>query len=239
MPNCLFQFKQFGVWSHIGGFKVGTDAVLLGAWADVENAGRVLEIGAGTGVVSLMLAQRSSASIEAVEIDGAASYQAKFNFERSRFGNLTVARSSIQDFAITAAQQFDHIVCNPPYFQLSSKPESETLHMAKHADSLLPNELMACVSTLISRNGSLTMVIPYSDLEEWSLLARQVDLHTVRQLLIRPKPSNDLKRVLVEWKRGFAGICSSSELTLENGNSENREYTDSFKALLKNYFIKF
>ncbi len=111
MPNCLFQFKQFGVWSHIGGFKVGTDAVLLGAWAKVEEGEAIIEVGSGTGVISLMLGQRSRNPIVAVELDHSAAEQTKHNFQLASFGGLSLIESSIQDFSESSVEQFDHLVC--------------------------------------------------------------------------------------------------------------------------------
>ena len=239
MPNCLFQFKQFDVWSHIGGFKVGTDAVLLGAWADVQDDSQIMEIGGGTGVVTLMLAQRSSSSIHVVELDKDAARQARFNFERSQFGSLEVTQDSIQEFAEESDQMFDHIVCNPPYFQFSSKPDSETLLKAKHTDTLEPRDLISSVGKILTPSGRLSMIIPSEAFSSWNGLARSIGLQSVRKLLIRPKLEFDVKRVLVEWKRGYSSACESSELSLEIGSAEDREYTNEFKDLMKDYFIKF
>ena len=239
MPNCLFQFKQFSIWSHLGGFKVGTDAVLLGAWADVSSNQNILEIGAGTGVVSLMMAQRTNASIHAVEVDKAAADQAKYNFQHARFGGLKLNHSSIQDFAENIDARFDHIVCNPPYFEFSSKPDSDTMLKAKHTDGLAPEDLLKCVGMLVSTEGGFSAILPFGSYEKWNALAESHGFKAARNLLVRPLPENGHKRVLVEWRKGFGGATEITDITLEKGGTEVREYTSEFKRLLSDYFIRF
>ena len=237
MPNCIFQFKQFAVWSHIGGFKVGTDAVLLGAWINIAKDSSVLEIGTGTGVVSLMIAQRHNASISAIEIDPNAAAQAHFNFQRSKFGGLSIENASVQKFANTK-EKFDCIVCNPPYFQFSSKPDSETLHKAKHTDSLCPTELLECSARLITDNGNLCMIIPFSDMNEWIDSAKSSGFYLTKKLLVRPAPEFDPKRVLLEFGR-VKESCQEQEMIIEQDVRDNRSYTTQFQEMMKDYFIRF
>ncbi|MFT5919242.1 MAG: tRNA1Val (adenine37-N6)-methyltransferase, partial [Granulosicoccus sp.] len=232
MPNCVFQFKQFAVWSHIGGFKVGTDAVLLGAWADVSRSNSILEIGTGTGVIAMMMAQRTQASITAVELDVNAASQAEYNFQRSSFGGLRVKNEAIQDFAGSSEEKYDHVVCNPPFFQSSSKPDSDTLQKAKHTDSLDPSELMACSARLTNEDARLSLVVPFSDLQLWIESAQSSGFYPTRKLLVRPAPEFDFKRVLIEFEKS-QGPCIEQEITLEEGESENRTYTVRFQEMMK------
>ena len=238
MPNCIFQFKQFAVWSHIGGFKVGTDAVLLGAWADIFKSASILEIGTGTGVIAMMMAQRAQASITAVEFDDNAASQAKYNFQRCSFGRLDVEQDSIQDFAGKCQVKFDHVVCNPPFFQFSSKPNSDTLHKAKHTDSLEPSELIACSARLSNENGRLSIVIPFSDQDYWIEIAQTEGFYPNQKLLVRPAPEFDYKRVLIEFGKSEE-LCKEQEITLEEGEGGNRTYTSQFQEMMKDYYIKF
>ena len=238
MPNCIFQFKEFAVWSHIGGFKVGTDAVLMGAWTGISDNQSVLDVGTGTGVISLMIAQRANTSLTAVELDRNAATQAKFNFQRSKFGRLTVVNSSVQDFSATTTKQFDHIVCNPPFFQFSSKPNSETLQKAKHTDTLCPSDVLKSSSKMISESGKVSIVIPYKDEQEWLSIGNSMEFYPTRKLLLRPAPEFDIKRVLVEFGRVDAS-CEVNEIIVEEGERNNRSYTTEFQKMMKDYFIRF
>ena len=238
MPNCIFQFKQFAVWSHIGGFKVGTDAVLLGAWVDVSKSASILEIGTGTGVIAMMMAQKTNASITAVELNSDAASQAEYNFQRAPFGRLKLINEAIQDFAQTSEEKFDHILCNPPFFQFSSKPDSDTLQNAKHTDSLEPSDLIASSALLTSKRGRLSVVIPYSDQNYWIELAASEGLYPRRKLLVRPAPEFDYKRVLIEFGK-VEGPCNEQDITLEEGESDQRSYTSKFQEMMKDYFIRF
>lgn len=238
MANCIFQFKHFAVWSHIGGFKVGTDAVLLGAWADVSKSDSIIDIGSGTGVLALMLAQRTNASITAVELNTNAASQAEYNFQRAPFGRFNLRNEALQDFAKTCDRKFDHVVCNPPFFQFSSKPISDTLQNAKHTDSLEPSELIACSAMFTSNQGRLSLVIPYSDQNYWIELAGSEGFYPRKKLFVRPAPEFDYKRVLIEFGKS-EGPCKDQNLTLEEGEADHRCYTSEFQEMMKDYFIRF
>jgi tRNA1Val (adenine37-N6)-methyltransferase len=124
--NNYFKFKQFTVIQEFAAMKVGVDSVILGAWADIDEADSILDIGTGTGLLTLMMAQRSDAKITAIEIDDIAYREALYNVESSPWSNkIRVIHSSFQDFAEKCTSEFDHIVSNPPYFENSSQPEDQ------------------------------------------------------------------------------------------------------------------
>ena len=145
MSNPYFRFKQFTVWHDRCAMKVGTDGVLIGAWCDVDACRRILDVGCGTGLISLMIAQRTSdrTMIEGVEIDAVAAEQAAENTDRSPWKNrLRIHTSDFLDFATSATVRYDHIVSNPPYFEKSLLPEDAARLTARHTGRLTYESLL-------------------------------------------------------------------------------------------------
>src|SRR5688572_22601587 len=159
-----FHFKQFSVRHDRSGMKVGTDGVLLGAWVEVKNAKRLLDIGTGTGVIALMLAQRTqpNVTIDAIEIDRDAIEDASENFSSSPWSNrFTLHRGRVQEFS--TSKKFDIIVSNPPYFIDSYKPPNDQRIIARHAESLSFEDLLRVSEKLLEENGTLNVVLPYTE----------------------------------------------------------------------------
>ena len=143
MSNSYFQFKQFTVWHDKCAMKVGADGVTLGAWADVSDVKSVLDIGCGSGLIALMIAQRSEAGITAIDIDGQSIEQTKENTGNSPWSErIKTVHASLQQFAANSDVLFDLIVCNPPYFNNSLKSPSESRTMARHTDTLSYTDLI-------------------------------------------------------------------------------------------------
>ena len=182
MSQPYFQFKQFTVWHDKCAMKVGTDGVLLGAWTPVKSSVRILDIGTGTGLVALMLAQRSTASITALEIDEAAAAQATENINRSPWKNrIEVIQQDFKHYSSkNGISKFDTIVSNPPYFNASLKCSDEQRNKARHNDSLTYEELLAGVSGLLSQEGTFTIVIPMDVCEQIKTLVHKYELYLSR-----------------------------------------------------------
>ena len=164
MANPYFQFKQFTVWHDKCAMKVGTDGVLLGAWTSVENTRSILDVGCGTGLISLMLAQRCQAIIDALDIDPAACMQARENADRSPFGQrLQVIHRPFADCVTEFAgiRQYDCIVSNPPYFINSLKCPDKQRNQARHTDTLSLDELISGSKQLLSPGGRLCLILPF------------------------------------------------------------------------------
>ena len=230
MANPFFQFKQFTVWHDKCAMKVGTDGVLLGAWASVQGAHRILDIGTGTGLVALMLAQRSmpDANIVALEIDEAAAGQAKENVARSPWKDrIEVVK---QDFLFyQSPDKFDVIVSNPPYFNASLKCSDEQRNKARHNDSLTYEELLAGVSGLLSQEGTFTIVIPMDVGEQIKTLAHKYELYPSRQLfIITPK------RTLISF-RFTKQTCETEELLTE---TSRHQYSEKYIELTRDFYLK-
>ena len=236
MSQPYFQFKQFTVWHDKCAMKVGTDGVLLGAWTPVKSSVRILDIGTGTGLVALMLAQRSTASITALEIDEVAAAQATENINRSPWKNrIEVIQQDFKHYSSkNGISKFDTIVSNPPYFNASSKCSDEQRNKARHNDSLTYEELLAGVSGLLSQEGAFTIVIPMDVGEQIKTLAHKYGLYPSRQLFIITKPGGTPKRTLISF-RFTKQTCETEELLTE---TSRHQYSEKYIELTQDFYLK-
>lgn len=233
MPNPYFQFKQFMVWHDRCAMKVGTDGVLLGAWANVSDARSALDIGTGTGLIALMLAQRNrNLVIDAIDIDTGAIDQAKDNVSQSPFSAQIVCHlKSIQSFAAECSRKYDLIVSNPPYFEQSLKSPDRKRALARHTDSLSVEDLIEAGSTLLTDKGRLSVIYPYSYKEK---LMSQDKLFVNRITNVYPTPTSAPKRILIEYSRRKLPV-QEDDLVIEKGR---HAYTDEFASLVKEFYLK-
>ncbi len=179
--------------------KVGTDGVLLGAWADTTGRRSILDIGTGTGLIALMLAQRSDAKVDAIEIDPEAAGQATENVQDSPWSErVNVIQTSLQDFVIKAEKKYDMIACNPPFFKNSLKARTYARTVARHNDSLDLKELIYAAKVLLNADGHLNVILPSEMETAFIYMGEEVKLFPGRITRVRPHPSKDFKRVLIE-----------------------------------------
>lgn len=221
--------------------KVGTDGVLAGAWARVEPwQERLLDIGAGTGLIALMLAQRTEewgAEIDAVEIDGGSFAQAEANISGSPWsGRMRAHHSSVQDFAGDTDRRYYHIVTNPPYFVNSLLPPDQGRTLARHASSLGSGELLGCMDALLAPSGIFSLIIPADGWKEFALSARGKGFHMRRRTAVFSVPDAPAKRMLMEFSRTGGG-CEETELVIEAGAP--RDFTPEYRELTKDFYLKF
>lgn len=240
MSNSYFQFKQFRVEQGQCAMKVGTDGTLLGAWA--AGGGNILDIGTGTGLVALMMAQRfPSASVTAVEIDHEACLQATANFEASPFADrLRLAESSIQTFAnenhsAAITGEYDSIVCNPPYFVNSLVCPDGQRALARHTDSLSFEELFRCVSSLISDRGVFSAVIPADAFGEFDGAARLTGMRCVRKCLVKTVPRKQPRRCLVAFSKDMRGNYEENVKCLADACGNRSEW---YSRLTADFYVK-
>lgn len=232
MPNPYFQFKQFTVWHDRCAMKVGTDGVLLGAWPCVDNTQRILDIGTGTGLVALMLAQRSKAFIIALEIDSNAVDQATENAARSPWQDrIEVIQTNFKHYTSTA--QFDVIVSNPPYFTDSLKGPSQQRNTARHDNELTYEELLKGVAQLLSTNGEFTIVIPADVSDKIKEIASSYSLYPYKQLNVITKPGLSPKRNLITFTFQKQK-CRMENLVIELAR---HEYSKEYIELTKEYYL--
>ena len=236
MATPFFKFKNFTVWHDKCAMKVGTDGVLLGSWATVSDCSRILDVGTGTGLIALMLAQRSNAIIEAIDIDEAACNQAKENIEASAFKDqIKVSCTSIQNYAVATDQRYDLIVSNPPYFLNSLKGPDNQRNKARHNDTLPLIQLLNGSRQLLTPNGKVSLILPASQQDELNELLPSTLLFTTRETLILPTPQSAPKRILVELSANQAETCEKTQLIIEEGR---HQYTNDYKDLTRDYYLK-
>ena len=234
-----FSFKHFKVEQDRCAMKVGTDGVLLGAWTSLENNPQsILDIGAGTGLISLMLAQRSSAQqIDALEIDEDAYEQCVENFENSPWADrLFCFHASLDEFAEDPEdEKYDLIVSNPPFFvpnQIEHIPENRK--KARFYDSLPFEDLIKYAAQLLSETGELAVVIPFAEEEKIIAFAKANHLLINRITRVRGTENTPIKRSLLQFSF-IEKEVEENELTLE---ISRHLYTEDFKSLVKEFYLK-
>lgn len=235
MGNSWFQFQQFRINQDRCAMKISTDAVLLGALAEANKPKHMLDIGTGTGVIALMLAQRfPDAYIEAVELDGQAALQARENFEQSRFSEqLYIHHSAIQDFLPT--DKFDLIVSNPPYFTAHLKGQLKERNQALHTDTLPFDVLLSQVLRLLKDSARFWLILPPHESSLFQKLAREKNLFPRRIFSLKDSPNKPINRELVEF--------SFKEMELQNFNillkNQDGSPSDSYSKLVSGFLLAF
>jgi len=235
----VFSFKQFTIEQDRCAMKVGTDGVLLGAWTSLErNPQTLLDIGAGTGLIALMLAQRSTAEqIDAIEIDEDAYEQCVENFENSPWADrLFCFHSSLDEFAEEMeGETYDLIVSNPPFF-LPNETEliPENRKKARFYDSLPFEHLVSYASQLLSEKGELAVVIPFAEEEKLIASAQAKKLFPYRITRVRGTKTAPIKRCLIQFSFVEQNL-EEQELILE---TSRHDYTEEYKELVKDFYLK-
>jgi tRNA1Val (adenine37-N6)-methyltransferase len=236
MPNNYFIFKQFTINQDRCAFKVGTDGVLLGAWADVTGARKILDIGTGTGLIALMLAQRSDAEIIAIEPDRQSFEQACMNTGHSRWAErIHVINSDLQGYD-PGETRFDLIVTNPPYFTGSLKNPDKPKAAARHDVSLNYNELSDGIIRLMEENGRFVIILPFNEGNIFTIKAREYGLVCNKILKIKPLPSSSVKRLILTFSK-YKHDMGEEDLIIENGR--RHEFTEDYKSLTGDFYLDF
>ncbi|MGE0637140.1 MAG: tRNA1(Val) (adenine(37)-N6)-methyltransferase [Bacteroidia bacterium] len=237
MANPYFKFKQFAVYHDRSSLKVGTDAVLLGAWADVADAERILDIGTGSGVIALMLAQRSAAQIDAIDIDEESTKQAQENFSDSPWSErLRVHNISLNDFAAATTVRYDLIVSNPPYFTDSFKPSDPQRFSARHNDQLPIQELAENTAKLLSANGKFCVILPVKEAGLLTAALRNFGLFPEKELWVYSFTGKEVFRKLILFGRSQT-VCIKEELTIETAPGQG--YSKEYVELTRAYYLNF
>lgn len=228
-----FHFKQFTIHQDKTAMKVGTDGVLLGAWTNSLIAEQILDIGAGTGVISLMLAQKTTAKITAIEIDPNAAKQCIENFKSSVWSErLNLQNISIQEFESNL--RFDVIISNPPFF--NSQKIDSARNIARSENELTLKELISAANNLLSASGKVFLVLPFDRQTELLELIKINELFLNKVCYVSGNPTSKIKRILVEISRGNS-ILKETNLIIEGTN--RHDYTVDYKNLMKDYLTIF
>jgi tRNA1Val (adenine37-N6)-methyltransferase len=238
MPNTSFAFKQFIIKQDKCAMKVGTDAVLLGAWIMPTDSKRILDIGSGTGVIALMLAQKTRAKIDAIDIDENAFIQAKQNVSNSEFSKqIIVIHSAFQDYLKIPTEKYNLIVTNPPYFEQSLKSSDEQRSQARHADVLPFEDLIDGVVKLLDEKGKFCLILPTLEAIKFRTLAEKKGLNLSKLLRVKSRIDKDLeKRHLMQFEFKPSEF---SEETIAIEQNDRHVYTPEYKDLTKDYYLNF
>ncbi len=235
MSNPYFKFKQFTVFHDKCAMKVGTDGVMLGAWAEVENARRILDIGTGTGLVALMSAQRSRAEVTGIDVDENAVIQARENVERSPWkGRINVERIDAKNLPDKWTSAFDAIVSNPPYFTEELKSPSICRNRARHTDELDFAALLHSAGKALSSDGVFSVILPAGSASDFIALALDENLHLSRQTWVHTKPDTPPKRVLMAFVRNIPLHADIRHITVE---VQPGKYSEEFTDMLRPFYL--
>ena len=219
--------------------KIGTDGVLLGAWAPTTyNPFSILDIGTGTGIIALMLAQRTNAEqIDALEIDEAAYEQAVDNFENSPWSDrLFCFHAGLDEFIEEPEDEYDLIISNPPFYSEDFKSDNEQRDLARFQDAMPFEDLIETADLLLSENGIFAVIIPFKEEEKFLALATEFELYPFKITHVKGTPTTEIKRSLLAFSRNETTDIIIDELIIE---IDRHVYTPEYIALTKDFYLKF
>jgi tRNA1Val (adenine37-N6)-methyltransferase len=232
-----FKFKQFALTDGRSALKLSTDAVLLGAFAGLPNPGNVLDIGTGSGIVALMVAQRCDAEITGIDIDKGSVEDARFNFSASPWSSrLCAVHQSLQEFSSGYGKKFDAIVCNPPFFKNSSLSPFPSRNLSKHNGQLPFTGLIAQVKNLLNQGGSCSFIVPATEEKHFCSIACEMSFSLFRKKWVLPKKSKKANRVLLEFRLSEVAPEEETELIIRD---ENNNFTADYKKFTRDFYLNF
>ncbi len=233
MPH--FTFRQFAICQDNTAMKISTDGVLLGACCNFENAENILDIGTGTGLLSLMAAQKSAAKITAVEIDNDAYLQAVENVKNSKFSDrIKIFHGDFLTFYKTCGEKYGYIISNPPFFENAFKSNDYKRNFARHTDSLPFEMMIKGVKEIISENGFFSVIIPFDKSLDFVRLCALSKLHLCKKITVYSKRNVPPFRVILTFSKQILPIDYDEIFIYEN----NKTYSEKFRRLTANFYLK-
>jgi tRNA1Val (adenine37-N6)-methyltransferase len=237
MAKNYFRFKQFTINQERSVFKVGTDGVLLGACAELAGAKRILDVGTGTGLIAIMAAQRSNASIVAIEPELRSFQQACENVMNCKWKNrIEVINNGYTGYSAGCSEKFDVIISNPPFFRDSLKNPDPDKSAARHNDFLTSNDILHNAVKLLNPGGNLQLILPYTEGTLFIAEASQFGFFCTRIIKIKPYPSGETIRIIMKFER-IKKPVTESFITIETGTRHT--YTEVYKEATKEFYLKF
>ncbi|KZN58942.1 tRNA1(Val) (adenine(37)-N6)-methyltransferase [Pseudoalteromonas luteoviolacea] len=228
-----FAFKQFKIDQNRAAMKVSTDGIMFGAWISLANTQNLLDIGTGTGLLSLMAKQRvPELHVHAIEIDEQAALDAKDNFSASPWPEIELVQLAVQQFEST--QQFDLVISNPPYFQSSLKGENARRNVARHTDSLSFEELISAFLRVAKPSARLAIILPYEEGKIFISLAEQKNLYLARVCEVKTTPNKDVSRLMFELSSEPSETYTEALCIYD----QQGRYTEEYTALCKAFYLK-
>ncbi len=231
-----FRFKQFSLSHHRSTMKVGTDAVLLGIWTELNGVKEVLDVGTGCGILALLLAARkASVRVDAVELNEASAREASENFRLSPFAaRLRVFHEDINIFHLAeTGKKYDLVISNPPFFVNDQRPEKKSRQMARHGDTLSYEQLAKAGERLLKHQGRFAVVLPYRESRLFLKSAADVGLQLHKQMLIFPMPCKEPNRVNLLLGNS-AAVPETEKFIIRN---EDGSFTRQYLDMVGNYYI--
>jgi tRNA1Val (adenine37-N6)-methyltransferase len=235
MPNPYFQFKQFTIHQDKCAMKICTDACILGAWFAGKSFSpkNILDIGSGTGLLMLMLAQKHNGNIQGIEIDLASLGQLKENIANSGWRQrLVIHKGDIRTF--TPDIKFDFIISNPPFYENNLETESAAKNIARHSKQLTLEDLLKAIDRNLTNRGSFGLLLPHGRLNYFEKIAAEKGFHLVERLLLRQSPSHNYFRGILHFAKEEEKKIAERELTIQD---QTGEYTREFIKLLKDFYL--
>lgn len=231
-----FQFKQFIVHHLYSTMKVGTDAVLLGTLSDLPTTGKILEVGTGTGVISLILAQRCKAKITAIDIHQASIWEARANFKGSPWSERL--KALMISYQLYAAQgnpvRYDLIISNPPFFENDLKSNDENRNLARHNDHLSYRDFLLASRYFISENGKLCLILPVNEGKLFIEEAKSLGFYLQKKIEIKPKPEKETNRLILSFGNQILHKIKEESITIRNNDNS---YSEAYKKLTGDFYV--
>lgn len=234
MANEYFHFKQFSIFQDKCAMKVGTDGVLLGAWVSVEDEKNILDIGTGTGLLALMMAQRTLANIDAIEIDETAAKQAGENVLRSRWSDrVVIHHAALQDY-FPAHSRYDLILSNPPYFSNINPITGNKRVLARQSYALTMNELISGVCRLMTPAGRFALIYPAESFNTVTNLTKKNGLFALRITRVLSTPGDKPIRILAEFSNSRNNPVQDTLIIEEKGR---HQYSEKYRKLTQDFYL--
>ena len=232
----IFRFKQFAVSHANSSMKVGTDAVILGSWAEVKNSQTILDIGTGSGIIALMMAQKNSeAQINAIDIDENSIIEALQNFEPSTWNERLKAECiALQNFGLSYENHFDHIISNPPFFIKSTPAPEKARHNARHTDTLSADDFFKYSKLLLTETGKISLIIPSQSSADWITTAEKYTLFPSRITNVISYPDKPIERILIEFSNKKSSF-EAKEFYIRKGKGLG--YSDEHIQLTQDFYL--
>lgn len=238
MKNPVFEFKQFSIKQDLSSMKVGTDGTLLGAWCSIQDRYRILDVGTGTGLIALMIAQRNSlASIDAIEIEEDACKEAAHNFSHSPWKErLQIIHKPLQEYV--PPQFYDLIVSNPPYFDDANENKTEKATIARHTETLGFNDIIDFSKKYLYQKGLLSVILPVKQAETFEKECQEKGMHLHRKMIVFSNTTSEKPiRIMMEFSKEKSFVVEETSLCIET--SERHQFTEEYMELTNEFFLKF
>jgi tRNA1Val (adenine37-N6)-methyltransferase len=232
-----FFFKKFGMFHHRSTMRVGTDAVLFAQWVDVASSDNALDIGTGSGIIPLILAQKGVGSVDAVELDSDSYEEANLNFSISVYSDrLSVVQNDVRDYAANNEKKYDLIVSNPPFYASDVKPIKEKKVMARHVSTLSFKDLLVAAKKMMKEDARFALVLPFYESRLFIKEAESLGFYLQKEILISPIEGKEPNRVNMQF---VLNEVESVETVLFTIRNKDYSYTDEYKEFLKDFYLDF